>query len=254
MEHKSQAPAVIEVNQLSKSFRFISDRPETLKTLLVKLASLKMKRTPRQKFNVLNNVTFQINKGDFVGIMGRNGAGKSTLLKLLCGIYLPTSGTIKISDRVAPLIELGAGFNPELSGFENIYLNAAILGFGRAQTKQALPEILEFCELGEHIYVPVKNYSSGMLVRLGFSIATHLEAPILLVDEVLAVGDVGFQKKCLKKIHELHSQGRTIVLITHSPEAVKEHCNRCIVIDEHTKIFDGAPEEGANLYISRVSS
>jgi ABC-type branched-subunit amino acid transport system ATPase component len=152
------------------------------------------------------------------------------------------------------LIELGAGFNPELSGLENIYLNAAILGFGRTQTKQAVPDILEFCELGQHIYAPVKNYSSGMLVRLGFSIATHLEAPILLVDEVLAVGDIGFQEKCLKKIHELHSRGRTIVLITHSPDAVKQHCNRCIVIDDQTKIFDGGPEEGANLYIRRVSN
>ena len=250
MSSEGLAPIVIEVDKLHKSFQFISDRPETLKTLLVKLASLKLKRSPKQHFEVLKNISFQIQRGDFVGIMGRNGAGKSTLLKLLCGIYFPTSGKIKITDRVAPLIELGAGFNPELSGLENVYLNAAILGFGRDQTKEALPAILGFSELGQHIYAPVKNYSSGMLVRLGFSIATHLEAPILLVDEVLAVGDIGFQEKCLKKIHELHSKGRTIVLITHSPEAVKQHCNRCIVIDDQTKIFDGAPEEGANLYIS----
>ncbi|NBW98093.1 ABC transporter ATP-binding protein [bacterium] len=254
MPLETTSQVVIDVDQLDKSFRFVSDRPETLKTALVKILTLQVKRKPQQKFEVLKNVSFQIRRGDFVGIMGRNGAGKSTLLKLLCGIYTPTAGKIQISDRVAPLIELGAGFNPELSGLENIYLNAAILGFGRAQTKQAVPDILEFCELGQHIHAPVKNYSSGMLVRLGFSIATHLEAPILLVDEVLAVGDVGFQEKCLKKIHELHSKGRTIVLITHSPEAVKQHCNRCIVIDEHTKVFDGAPEEGANLYIRRVSN
>jgi ABC-type polysaccharide/polyol phosphate transport system ATPase subunit len=254
MTLQSTSQVVIEVDQLNKSFQFISDRPETLKTVLVRLLTFQVTRQPKRKFEVLRNVSFQIRKGDFVGIMGRNGAGKSTLLKLLSGIYNPTSGKILISDRIAPLIELGAGFNPELSGLENIYLNAAILGFGRTQTKQAVPDILEFCELGQHIYAPVKNYSSGMLVRLGFSIATHLEAPILLVDEVLAVGDIGFQEKCLKKIHELHSRGRTIVLITHSPDAVKQHCNRCIVIDDQTKLFDGGPEEGANLYIRRVSN
>jgi ABC-type polysaccharide/polyol phosphate transport system ATPase subunit len=180
--------------------------------------------------------------------MGRNGAGKSTLLKLIAGIYFPSSGSIKVSGQIAPLIELGAGFHPELSGYENIFLNAAILGHGRKASMDALPRILEFSELSEKIYMPVKNYSSGMLVRLAFSIAVNFPAPILLIDEILAVGDAGFQAKCLQKIDELHKEGRTIILITHDPSAVMRHCNRCIVIEKQEKIYDGTPEEGSRIY------
>jgi ABC-type polysaccharide/polyol phosphate transport system ATPase subunit len=195
-------------------------------------------------------MTFEIRPGEFVGIMGRNGAGKSTLLKLIAGIYFPTSGTVEVNAPIAPLIELGAGFSGELSGYENIFLNAAILGFGRQATMDALPAILEFAELEERIYMPVKNYSSGMLVRLGFSIATHLTAPIILVDEVLAVGDTAFQQKCLKKIQSLHAEGRTIILVTHNADDVRKHCSRCIVVSNHTKAFDGPASEGVSAYIA----
>jgi ABC-type polysaccharide/polyol phosphate transport system ATPase subunit len=146
------------------------------------------------------------------------------------------------------LIELGAGFHPDLTGYENVFLNASILGFGKKITQAALPSIVEFSELGEHLHRPIRNYSSGMLVRLGFSVATHLDAPTLLVDEVLAVGDQSFQRKCVAKIESLHREGRTIVLITHDPNSVRDHCTRCIVIDKSKKVFDGPAAEGVSVY------
>jgi ABC-type polysaccharide/polyol phosphate transport system ATPase subunit len=247
------AETVISVNRVTKKFRYWSDRPTTIKTMLVNLLRAKFDFGRRQEFYTLRDVSFEVKKGDFVGIMGRNGAGKSTLLKLICGIYATTQGDIKVTESIAPLIELGAGFHPDLSGYENIFLNAAILGFGRKATLEAVPGILEFSELGDKIYMPVKNYSSGMMVRLAFSVATHLTAPILLVDEILAVGDAGFQQKCLKKIHDLHSEGRTIVLITHDPAAVRTHCNRCIVIEKQEKVFDGDPIAGSDEYLRIVT-
>lgn len=252
-ENQSTSPA-IRVRNVTKRFRYWSDRPNSVKSLLVDLLRGKIHRGEKKELWTLRDVSFDIHPGEFVGIMGRNGAGKSTLLKLICGIYQPTSGTIEVHSQIAPLIELGAGFHPDLSGYENIFLNAAILGFGRQATLEALPAILDFSELGDKIYMPVKNYSSGMMVRLGFSVATHLVAPIILVDEILAVGDAGFQEKCLKKIHDLHNQGRTIILITHTPDQVKQHCNRCIVINEQRKVYDGSPGEGVDLYLRLVHS
>ena len=238
----------IEVRGLSKKFQRNSTRSGSLKTFLVRLGKGQLKSSEKQEFSVLSDLSFTIHEGEFVGIMGRNGVGKSTLLKLISGIYEPTHGTIKVKGTIAPLIELGAGFNPDLSGYENIFLNASILGFGREVTKKAVPEILSFSGLGDHIYSPVRNYSSGMQVRLGFAIATHLDAPILLIDEVLAVGDLEFQNKCINKIKELHKQRRTIVLITHNPDAVRNHCDRCVLIDKHKIVFDGPAAQGAGLY------
>ena len=242
----------LSVQNISKSFEYWSERTTSLKTVLTAWARGNWSRGHRERIDVLKDVSFDIYPGEFVGIMGRNGAGKSTILKLICGIYTPDKGKIAYSGTIAPLIELGAGFHPELSGHENIFLNSSVLGFGKAATLEALPEIIEFSELGEMIHMPVKHYSSGMLVRLGFSIATHLKAPILLVDEVLAVGDASFQAKSLKKIKELHEEGRTIILVTHSPDAVKEHCNRCIVISQHRKIYDGPSGPGSQVYLENV--
>jgi ABC-type polysaccharide/polyol phosphate transport system ATPase subunit len=243
---------VISVDRLVKEFSFSTERPSSLKSFLTNLSNGKVSYRS-EVFRVLDEVTFAIYPGDFIGIMGRNGAGKSTLLKLISGIYTPTSGKIETKGVIAPLIELGAGFHPDLTGMENIFLNASILGFGKEATEKALDSIIEFSELGEHIHRMIKNYSSGMLVRLGFSIATHLDAPILLVDEVLAVGDLSFQRKCIAKIKELHQAGRTIILITHDSNAVREHCNRCIVLENKKKIFDGLPKEGVDLYEARQS-
>ena len=239
---------VIEVKNVFKRFSYYSDRPTSMKTLLVNFARGKFDLGKKQEFFTLRDVSFSIYKGEFVGIMGRNGAGKSTLLKLISGIYHTTSGEILTQGQIAPLIELGAGFHPDLSGYENIFLNAAILGAGRKAAQEAVDSILDFSELGDKIYMPVKNYSSGMLVRLAFSIAVHFPAPILLIDEILAVGDAGFQAKCLKKIQSLHQEGRTIVLITHDPGLVEKNCKRCIVIDHQEKIFDGDPSEGVEIY------
>ena len=239
---------IIEFKHVSKSFTSWVDRPNSVKKLLSQALTTKIKFGNKQKIDVLEDVSFKIFPGDFIGIMGRNGAGKSTLLKLITGIYSPNSGTITTTGRIAPLLELGAGFSDELSGYENIFLNAAILGYGRKQTQDKLSEILEFSELGEHVYLPVRSYSSGMLVRLGFAIAVHLDSPIFLFDEILAVGDIGFQKKCLDKIHELYRQGKSIVLVTHSPEQIRNFCNRCIVIDHRRIVYDGDAIGGAQVY------
>jgi ABC-type polysaccharide/polyol phosphate transport system ATPase subunit len=239
---------VIDFQNVSKHFIWWFDRPNNIKKFLSELITAKPKLGRKQRIDVLKDVSFKIYPGDFVGIMGRNGAGKSTLLKLITGIYSPNSGSIKTVGRIAPLLELGAGFSDELSGLENIFLNAAILGYGRRQTQEKLDTIVSFSELGEHIHMPVRTYSSGMLVRLGFSIAVHLDSPIFLFDEILAVGDAGFQKKCLSRINELYLAGKSIILVTHSPEQIRTFCNRCILIDHHNVIYDGPPEEGTKMY------
>jgi ABC-type polysaccharide/polyol phosphate transport system ATPase subunit len=244
--------AMIEVSHVSKIFHLWYERPNNIKKMLVALLKGVFTAGEKREIRVIDDLDFTIGAGEFVGIMGRNGVGKSTLLKLISGIYQPTSGRIVLHGTIAPLLELGAGFHEELSGYENIFLNAAILGFSRAQILQTVDQIIEFSELGEKIHMPVRNYSSGMLVRLGFSVATHLAAPILLFDEILAVGDVGFQKKCLAKIEELHSAGRTIVLVTHDPVQIREHCSRCIVIEKGRKVYDGPPDGGAQIYLNTV--
>lgn len=243
---------MIEVRNVSKVFHLWHERPNSIKKILVHLLKGTFTAGNKQEIRVIENLDFTIAAGEFVGIMGRNGVGKSTLLKLISGIYQPTSGKISIHGAIAPLLELGAGFHEELSGYENIFLNAAILGFSRAQILNTVDRIIEFSELGEKIHMPVRNYSSGMLVRLGFSVATHLAAPILLFDEILAVGDVGFQKKCLAKIEELHAAGKTIVLVTHDPAQIREHCSRCIVIEAGKKVYDGPADGGAKIYLETV--
>lgn len=246
-DHLSNQSA-IEFKNVSKSFDIWEDRPSSIKALLASPFKFKKELSKYQRAEILNNVSFQIKPGDFVGIMGRNGAGKSTLLKLISGIFAPTTGEVEIRGRIAPLLELGAGFSHELSGYENVFLNAAILGFSRSQTQVQFKSIVDFSELQDHLYKPVKSYSSGMLVRLGFSIAVHLDAPIFLFDEILAVGDVGFQKKCLQKIKDLHTKGKTIIIVTHNAEQVKQFCSRCILINEKNVQFNGDPEVGAKIY------
>lgn len=241
---------IIQLENVFKRFTYFSDRPNSLKTLLVSAMRGRFSLGARQTIEVLQQIDLSIYPGEFVGIMGRNGVGKSTILKIMCGIYHPSEGKVSVRGIIAPLIELGAGFHGELSGYENIFLNAAVLGFGRKVTNQAVKPIIEFSELGDKIHMPIKKYSSGMLVRLGFSIAVHLDAQVLLVDEVLAVGDTGFQKKCLEKIHELHQSGKTIILVTHNPEAVKRHCSRCVLFNNQRKVFDGTAEKGVQEYLA----
>lgn len=243
--------SIIQFANVTKTFRMDPDRITTLKQVLLNLASFK--KQPPNLWTILDDVSFEISKGEFVGIMGRNGAGKSTILKLICGIYQPNLGKIKVEHQIAPLIELGAGFVGDLNGTENIYLNASILGYSHATANTLIDKIIAFSELGEHIHKPVKNYSSGMVVRLAFSIAAHVSAPILIFDEVLAVGDIAFQQKCLARIRELHKEGRTVILVTHDPGAVRDFCDRCIVIDNARKVFDGSAQEGAETYTKLFS-
>ncbi len=188
-------PHAITVENVSKDFRFLVTQAPSIKSILINASRGKFEFGKIQRFKALKNINFRVKKGEFLGIMGRNGAGKSTLMKLISGIYTPSQGKIFVDGRIAPLIELGAGFHGDLSGEENIFLNAAILGVGRKAAQEALPKILEFADIGDFIKMPVRTYSSGMTVRLGFAIAIHLEAPILLLDEVLGVGDQGLDRR-----------------------------------------------------------
>lgn len=239
---------MLEVRNVSKRFVYWEDRPRSLKVALVDMFRGRLNVGQRRTIEVLKNISFNIQAGEFVGLMGQNGVGKSTLLRLIGGIYMPSEGSITVRGTVAPLTAIGAGFHEELSGYENIYLNAAILGFGRKQIQQKIADILSFAELGKLINMPVKSYSNGMLLRLGFSVAVFLDAPIILLDEVLAVGDIGFQEKCLNKIRQLHQEGRTILLVSHSPEEIERHCSRCLVLGPQGVLFDGPPAKGAQIY------
>ena len=222
---------VIVVEQVSKSFKLHHNHVESLKGRFVGI----FKRRWRQRtesFRALDDVSFRVKRGESLALMGSNGSGKSTLLQIIAGILRPSAGRVLVRGRVAPLIELGVGFHPELTGEENIYLNASLYGFRNQEIKARLARIVEFSELGNFIDIPVKNYSSGMYMRLGFSVAVHLDPEILLADEILSVGDIGFQEKCHAKIGELQKAGMTLLFVSHSPEQVKRFCPKFIKLDK----------------------
>lgn len=193
-------------------------------------------------FVALQDINFEIKHGEFVGIMGRNGSGKSTTLGLIAKVLKPTSGSVEVHGRVSPLLELGGGFHPELTGLENIQLNGVLLGLSRKEVSKKINSIIEFSELGEFINQPIRTYSSGMLSRLGFSVVANLDPEILLIDEVLAVGDAKFQQKCIDRVLEFKKRGVTIVLVSHSEDQVKKVCDRVIWIHEHKVKMDGPAE------------
>ena len=227
---------VISARGVSKSFRG-SARATSLKERVLKLG-----HGTAERFYALRDVTLDISGGHTVGLIGPNGSGKSTLLKILTGILRPSSGEVEVRGRVSSLLELGAGFNGELSGRDNVYLNASLLGLSRKETDGLFDSIVAFSELEDFIDNPVKHYSSGMYVRLGFAVAVHVDPDILLVDEVLAVGDEAFAKKCLDKIAEFQREGRTILFVTHSLDLVDRICDRGIVLDHGRVVFDGDPQ------------
>lgn len=233
----------ISIQSVSKLFRLQKQR--TFKELLPALAN---GEKAVESFWALQDIDFEIKKGETVGIIGPNGAGKSTLLKLMAGVTKPTNGEIKITGNIAPLIELGAGFHPELTGRENITLNGVILGMSKKEVAGKFSEIVDFAELWEFIDQPIKHYSSGMYLRLAFSVAVHTKPDILLIDEILAVGDINFQSKCFKKMEEFKKQGVTIVLVSHSLEQIKKFCQRVIYLNYHKVIFDGLPSEAIQSY------
>jgi len=229
----------IQFKNCTKKFYLQEDK--TFKELLPNLI---LGKSWAKEIIALNDISFEIKTGETVGIIGKNGAGKSTLLKLIAGVTTPTKGDVIINGKVAPLIELGAGFHHELSGYENIFLNAAILGMHKKEIELVLDKIIEFSELEDFIHIPVKRYSSGMYMRLAFAIAVHVDAPILLIDEVLAVGDAAFQKKCLDHLKEFKKQGdKIIIFISHNEQSVKNFCERVILLDHGKLLTDGPPKE-----------
>ena len=238
---------VIEFTHVSKRFTFNPGRNMTLKDWVV----YRKKYDSATTINVLDDVSFYVNEGESFGIIGRNGSGKSTILKLLSRIYYPTTGNIKIVGKVSSLIELGAGFHPEMSGRENIRINASINGLSPKEIDERMDEIIEFSELGDFIDKPIKVYSSGMYMRLAFSVAINIKADILLIDEILAVGDIAFQKKCFDKLKQLKQSGITIVLISHSTSQIIDNCNRAIWIDNHKIVVEGDPETVCRAYVER---
>lgn len=238
----------IEFSHVSKTFHLHMQRSRTIQETLVNLFQ-KRKDKARSILKVLDDVSFTVEKGEAVGLIGPNGTGKSTTLKLINRILMPDSGTMMIDGRVGALLELGAGFHPDLTGIENIFLNAAILGISKNDIRQKLESIIEFSELGQFIDIPVKHYSSGMYTRLGFSIAVHVEPEILLVDEVLAVGDATFQRKCMDRIDELRRNHTTILLVSHDVNSVQRVCNRAIWMEGGKILADGNTEEVAQKYL-----
>ena len=219
----------VNVEHLSMEFKITKDKIDTLKEYVIR--TLKRNKKEKEKVRVLDDISFKVYKGDKLGILGFNGAGKSTLLKIMAGIYEPTSGKIEINGKVAPLLELSAGFDKNYTGKNNIYLNGAFLSMNKDFLDEKFDEIVEFSELGEYINYPVKNYSSGMRAKLGFSIATLIEPDILIVDEILSVGDIKFRKKSSQKINELMAEGVTVLLVSHSISQMRKICDKCIWID-----------------------
>jgi len=207
-----------------------------------------LKRAEKQRFVALRNITFRIPPGQTVGVVGSNGAGKSTLLSLVAGLCPPDEGTVTVHGRVAPLLQLGAGFHPDLTGAENLQLNAALLGFSAKKTAESYERIVEFAEIGPFIDQPLRTYSSGMSMRLAFSIAIHVEPDILIIDEVLAVGDQAFQAKCMDKILEFKEQGKTLLFVSHSTGAVQKLCERALWLDHGALLMDGEAAEVAAAY------
>lgn len=242
---ESNAEVAIEVKGLHKEFVLPQSKTTSLKQAAINIVRENKKTTQK----VLNDINFTVNKGDFFGIVGRNGSGKSTLLKLLAGIYTPDRGSIEINGSLVPFIELGVGFNEELSGRDNVYLNGALLGYSHREMDEMYEEIVEFAELGPFMDQKLKNYSSGMQVRLAFSIAIRAKADILILDEVLAVGDEAFQRKCNDYFDKIKKdKDQTVILVTHSMDAVKKYCNKAILIKDGDITAQGDPQEIANEY------
>ena len=236
---------VIQVRDVSMHFNLMEEKVDSIKEYVVKLLKGKLQYND---FIALNHVSFDVQKGDILGFIGFNGAGKSTLLKILAGVLTPTTGSVTVKGTIAPLIEVGAGFDPELTARENIYLNGAILGYSKSFIEQRFDSIIEFAELKDFVNVPVKNFSSGMYARLGFSIATAVQPDILIVDEVLSVGDFRFQQKCEERIRKMIEDGVTILLVSHDMDMIERLCNKVLWLD-HGEMKDlGATESVCEEY------
>lgn len=236
---------IIEVSHISMGFKMDMNKVSSLKEWVVTWLK---GQSNYQTFWALKDVSFEVNKGEVVGIIGRNGSGKSTLLKIISGLFRPSEGGISVKGRIVPMLELGSGFDPELTGRENVFLNGAILGYTEAFLKEQFDDILEFSELGEFIDMPLKTYSSGMMMRLAFSVATIVQPEILIVDEILAVGDEAFQRKSRAKMLELMGGGTTVLYVSHSLDQIRELCNRVIWLDHGKVVMQGEASEVCDAY------
>ena len=243
-ERLAREPKLIEVRGVCKSFRIPDQRVDTVKERVLH----PLRRIRYRELHALQDVSFDVHRGEFFGIVGRNGSGKSTLLKVLASIYRADAGTIRMAGRLAPFIELGVGFNPELTARENVALNGVMMGLGRRDAARRLDSVLEFAELGEFIDLKLKNYSSGMMVRLAFAVMVEADADVMLVDEVLAVGDAAFAQKCTDVFREKKSAGKTLVLVTHDMATVQAFCDRAMLIHDGQQRYLGDPEEAALRY------
>lgn len=233
---------VISIKKLNKEYKMYSRKLDRL------IESIFPRVRRHKTFRAIEDLNLEVNKGEVVGILGKNGAGKSTLLKMITGVVTQTSGSIEINGKISSLLELGAAFNSELTGYENIYQNGLVMGLTKEQVKQKEKDIIEFADIGDHLYQPVKTYSSGMFARLAFACAINVEPEILIVDEVLSVGDMAFQLKCFKKFEEFKKKGKTILFVTHNVADVIKNCNRAIIISDGRKIYDGDVKQGVDKY------
>lgn len=236
---------IIKADNISMRFKLTDDKILSLKEFVTRNIT---KKINYKEFWALSDVSFEINKGEVVGIIGRNGSGKSTLLKIISGILKPTKGTVECDGIIAPMLELGSGFDQDLTGRENVFLNGAILGYGKEFLTERFNDILEFSELGDFIDVPIRNYSSGMMMRLAFSVATLVNPDILIVDEILAVGDAAFQEKCQDRMADMMSGGTTVLIVSHSIQQIKELCSRVIWLDSGKIKMIGKTEEVCDKY------
>lgn len=237
----------IRVQKVYKNFALPHERAASIKEAFVSPFRSSMHKNVAVQ-HALRDISFDIKRGEFFGIVGRNGSGKSTLLKMIAGIYQPSKGTVRVNGKLVPFIELGVGFNPELTGRENVFLNGALLGFSEKEVKAMYNDIVDFAELKDFMDQKLKNYSSGMQVRLAFSVATRAKADILLVDEVLAVGDADFQRKCFDYFRKLKKENMTVIFVTHNMDAVREYCDRALLIDDSKIIFEGTAQSVASQY------
>ena len=235
----------VKVNNVTMKFNMSKEKVDSIKEFVIKFCK---KQIAYEEFIALNNVSFEIKKGDVFGIVGLNGSGKSTILKIISGIYTPSEGNVSVNGKIAPLIELGAGFDMDLTARENIYLNGAVLGYSKKYIDEKFQEIVDFTELHQFIDVPLKNYSSGMVARVGFAIATATEPDILIADEILSVGDFLFQKKCEDKMNALMEKGVTVIIVSHSIEQIERLCNKVAWLDHGVLKMVGDTKEVCDAY------
>lgn len=237
----------ISVENVTQRFRVIHERPDSLRELFTRFFRT---NAEYHDFEAVSNVSFKVRRGEMLGIVGRNGSGKSTLLKIIAGVYRPSAGRVEVNGSIAPLIELGAGMHSELTGRENILLNGLLMGFSKSEMLEREQRIIDFSEIGDFVDVPVKQYSTGMYMRLAFSVATEVDPDILILDEILAVGDIAFQAKCFDRLRTFRESGKTILLVSHSPQQINDFCDRAILMDNGQLALEGKPDEVVNLFYS----